>query len=90
MTTYDTYTVYNLDVWGNEEEGYDLNAWYNAGVIEVPAGADDTQIIAELKAQDYLSPDADVYADDYGTEMIHIYSSSDHMPLYNLEPTDNQ
>lgn len=31
------YQVQTLDVWGNAEDGWDINNWFNAGVLDIPS-----------------------------------------------------
>ena len=34
------FRLYNLDVWGNAKEGYDINQWFDAGTYEIADGVD--------------------------------------------------
>ena len=40
-----TYKVLSIDAWGNENEGYEWNNWFNAGTIELPENPTDQEIL---------------------------------------------
>lgn len=37
-----TYEVRTFDVWGNEEDGFDINDVFRVGTVEIPEGGDET------------------------------------------------
>lgn len=51
-----TWSVYTLDVWGNESDGYDVNDRSNVGKVEIDTDADDKAIIKTLVDAGYLRP----------------------------------
>lgn len=53
-----TYKVLSIDAWGNEQDGYDWNAWYNAGTIELNSLDDDKAILQAMIDQGFLTPES--------------------------------
>lgn len=50
------FEVINYDVWGNEEEGFEVNGSYTTGYeIEISDTASDKEIIDALKEIEFLS-----------------------------------
>jgi len=50
-----TYKVISLDVWGNQREGFEVNAAYYTGLeVDLPEYATDEEIIQQLKSVGYL------------------------------------
>ena len=50
------YEVITLDVWGNNKEGYEVNAAHSTGdKFTVPLNCDDKRIIEHLKALGYVN-----------------------------------
>lgn len=45
-----TYKLLSLDVWGNDDEGYEINMAYDSGIrIEIPDDATDEQALSLIK-----------------------------------------
>lgn len=69
MTT-KTYTLVTYDLWGNEEDGYQVNDKYAGETIELEDDASDEDILKTIN----VSLDCDV--DWQGLEACYISSSS--------------
>jgi hypothetical protein len=52
--------VYGYDVWGNEEDGFDVNDVYRLGTVELPPDARLEQIIDVLKEEGHLAETASI------------------------------
>lgn len=83
---------YNLinyfDVWGNEEEGYEVNnLCVEERDIVITDDATDKDILEFLVAIGFLntSDESKVYLQDYGYGMIEIYQKEHNYPLGRLE-----
>ena len=84
----DKYRLVNyFDVWGNEEDGYEVNnLCYEEDIIELEVG-DHDEIIRKLKDCGFLVPGTkeeqlDIW-NDY--EMIELYEAARNYPLCRLE-----
>jgi len=54
----ETWTWYTYDVWGNEEDGFEVNETFRRGSIQLPANADEDAILPALRKAGYLSSGA--------------------------------
>ena len=54
-TNIQTFPVLSIDAWGNLEDGYDWNACYKVGSIDLDLDAEDRQIIQAMVAAGYLT-----------------------------------
>lgn len=84
----ETWVVYDLDVWGNEEDGYEVNDWWAVGELSFTDMEiqDDKVILEKMKKAGYLKTSdmrkLEVVA-DYG--FIEIMERKTGKYLYNLE-----
>lgn len=84
----ETWVVYDLDVWGNEEDGYEVNDWWAVGELNFTDMEiqDDKVILEKMKKAGYLKTSdmrkLEVVA-DYG--FIEIVERKTGKYLYNLE-----
>lgn len=84
----ETWVVYDLDVWGNEEDGYEVNDWWAVGELSFTDMEiqDDKVILEKMKKAGYLKTSdmrkLEVVA-DYG--FIQIVERKTGKYLYNLE-----
>lgn len=64
------YNVHDLDVWGNEDDGFEINEFYpSRGKVEIPTRAKDADIVHALKKGGYLKATvkpSDVAIEDAG------------------------
>jgi len=45
MSNTNVFKVLSIDAWGNCEDGYDWNNWFNVGEIELPESPSNEQIL---------------------------------------------
>lgn len=87
------YQVINLDVWGNENDGYEVNDMYATSIyVNIPDIDNDADIIVELIDAGILKPHAttdniDIDGDDY---CLYIEESATGFPLYHLRLKDQR
>lgn len=83
------YNVHGLDVWGNEEDGFDVNDVYpSRGKVEIPFGAKHADIVRVLKEDGYIDgdvkpSDVEIDGDEY---MFEVNAKSNGRPVYQLRP----
>jgi hypothetical protein len=78
--------VWGLDVWGNEEDGYDVNDRYDHGIICIIDEPTDEEILKAVDL-DYRNPSKfDIDGDD---GYLHIERVRDGRPLLQLEREDD-
>lgn len=72
-----TYTYYDLDVWGNPEDGYEINNWFEMGTFNASS---DQEIL------EYLTTDPSLCeVVDHANGCIDILRKEDGLPLYQLK-----
>jgi hypothetical protein len=54
-TNVQTFPVLSIDAWGNLEDGYDWNQWFNVGSIDIDLDAEDRDIIRAMVDAGYLT-----------------------------------
>jgi len=84
-----TYRVFFLYVWGNEEEGFEVNDRSGCGTIELPVDFSDHDLIQALIEADILASFGgqvkDVFEIDGDDSWISIDSKRNGKPLLQLE-----
>lgn len=84
----ETFEIQDLDVWGNEEEGWEVNASYRIGKIELSLGEyeNDDYIISQLIEKEFLTEYARkiVEVEGDGGFLTIINTEQGNRPLYNL------
>ncbi len=83
----ETWEVKSLDVWGNSEDGYEVNQEFNAGKIEIPAMLDDAGLVKLLKKEGFLKETVranQVEVEDNGAGFIEIREKKTGEPVYFL------
>jgi hypothetical protein len=50
-----TFPVLSIDAWGNQEDGYDWNQWFNVGTIDIDLDAENRDIIRAMVNAGYLT-----------------------------------
>ena len=75
-----------FDVWGNAEDGWDVNNWCVVKEhIEMLDDATDADIIAWLYWNEFVNEsDEDKYEIEYLDEFIEIYEKETMLPLYSF------
>jgi hypothetical protein len=54
-TNIKTFPVLSIDAWGNLEDGYEWNQWFNVGNIDLDLDAEDRDIIRAMVNAGYLT-----------------------------------
>jgi len=84
------YGIHSLDVWGNEEDGFEVNEIYSKDQdLEIPTQATNSEIIRILKEEGFINKTAkneNIEIDDSGDE-IWINDARTGEPIYNLKPS---
>jgi hypothetical protein len=80
------FAVVSLDVWGNVEEGFEVNDQWKIGTVEFDADASDEEIVNVLIEDGYLTngtkaEDLDFDGDD---SFIMISAAETGLPIFNL------
>lgn len=78
------YKVLSIDAWGNEDDGYDWNQWFNVGTIELHTIEDDDWVLHEMAEQGFIR-DAelcDIEDDQYNLVIVNKASRE---PLFAIE-----
>ena len=67
-----TYKVLSIDAWGNPDEGYEWNQWFNAGEIKLASIEDDDMILREMQDQGYITDASkgDIEDDQYNLVVV--------------------
>jgi hypothetical protein len=67
-----TYKVLSIDAWGNPDEGYEWNQWFNAGQIKLASIEDDDMILRELQDQGFITDASkgDIEDDQYNLVVV--------------------
>ena len=81
-----------IDVWGNAEDGWEVNLWFNDydtedTCLRIAEDVTDEEIIDYLIQIEYLKPEAKelVHLESYDNEMIEIVQTKDDCPIGRLE-----
>jgi len=86
-----TYKVFFLDVWGNENEGFEVNDRSECGTIDLPKEFSDQDLIQALLEANILSSFGgqvkDIFTIDGDNTWISIDRKRNGMPLLQLEIT---
>lgn len=81
-----------IDVWGNAEDGWEVNLWFNDydtedTCLRIAEDSTDEEIIDFLVRIGYLTPEVKelVYLESYDNEMIEIVARENNYPIGRLE-----
>jgi hypothetical protein len=83
--------VLSLDVWGNPEDGFEVNDRYGIGKIELPEDYTDAQLLRVLKDAGFVRPYvtlARIEIEDDGAGLISLDQKKDGRPVFQLERED--
>jgi len=83
----EVWEVKSLDVWGNEEDGYEVNQEFKAGKIEIPAMLDDADLVKLLKKEGFLKETVranQIEVESSGLGFIEIKEKKTGEPVYFL------
>lgn len=79
--------VKSLDVWGNAEDGYEVNNEHGAGKISIPAMTDDAGLVKLLKKEGFLKETVranQVEIESPGEGFIEVREKKTGEPIYFL------
>jgi hypothetical protein len=54
-TNVQTFPVLSIDAWGNQDDGYDWNQWFNVGTIDIDLDDENRDIIRAMVDAGYLT-----------------------------------
>jgi hypothetical protein len=81
-----TFPVLSIDAWGNQEDGYDWNQWFNVGTIDLDLDDENRDIIRAMVNAGYLTAAgldvAEVEDDGYN---IVILDKETREPIFAIE-----
>jgi hypothetical protein len=79
-----TYKVLSIDAWGNEEDGYEWNQWFNAGTIDLVSIDDDDLVLNEMHHQGFITAveGCDIEDDQYNLVVV---DKATREPLFAVE-----
>ena len=79
-----TYKVLSIDAWGNEDDGYEWNQWFNAGTIDLVSIDDDDLVLNEMHHQGFIrgTEGYDIEDDQYN---LVIVDKATREPLFAVE-----
>lgn len=79
--------VKSLDVWGNEEDGFEVNQEFSAGEIEIPAMTDDAGLLKLMKKEGFIKENIrsnQIEFEDTGSGFIEVKEKKTGEPVYFL------
>lgn len=79
-----TYKILSIDAWGNENEGYEWNNWFNVGEITLPLNPSNDQILNCAKNAGYITQieGGDIEDDQYNYVIVDKNSRE---PIFAIE-----
>lgn len=85
--------IYDLDVWGNEEEGFEVNDVYKGDIFEVPDNYTDNDLFNILKDQGFLKnyvrfEDIEFVENEGFTELFDAVTGEPLWQLWEISPKD--
>lgn len=76
--------IYHYDVWGNPEDGFEVNDSREAGIIELTEEATNEEIISIIKEHLYIFDDEIIRIEWNSDETITIDETTTGRPLFTL------
>lgn len=81
-----SWKLWSYDVWGNEDDGYEVNDRFPHGVIELPANPTDEQITKALNKNFFAKPQRSSTLEFDGDDMvIYVNRARDGYPICELD-----
>ena len=59
-----TYKVLSIDAWGNSDDGYEWNNWFNVGSIELNINLSESEIMQAMFDAGYITDSNGDYVED--------------------------
>jgi hypothetical protein len=79
-----TFKVLSIDAWGNADDGYDWNQWFNAGHVDIDLNADNLTILQTMEKEGFITNAnlADIDDDGYNLVIVDYHSRQ---PIFAIE-----
>jgi hypothetical protein len=78
-----TFKVLSIDAWGNSEDGYEWNNWFDVGTVTVDLDSPES-VILESMLEDYINTTEPFSVDDDGYNLVIVRKESK-MPVFAIE-----
>jgi hypothetical protein len=78
------YKVLSIDAWGNSDEGFEWNNWFNAGNVTLDIDANKQAILEAMHNAGFISNVAGGDVDDDGYNLV-IVDKATTEPLFAIE-----
>lgn len=78
------YNVLSIDAWGNQNDGYEWNNWFNVGSIEIDINSSELSIMQTMFDAGYITDSNGGYVNDDQYNLV-ICDSETHEPLFAIE-----
>jgi len=78
------YKVLSIDAWGNVDEGYEWNNWFNAGSIEIDINSSELTIMQTMFDAGYITDSNGGYVNDDQYNLVICDKQTDE-PLFAIE-----
>lgn len=87
LKSYNKWTVWSLDVWGNHKDGYEVNDRSKRGSVLIPVDSSDRAILRILKLANHLNKNSKYasFRTDGDDSIINIDWNKTGEPLLTLE-----
>lgn len=88
-----TFTVWTLDVWGNENDGYEVNDRCKVGTVDIPDfdNATDHAVLVALVEAGYLKPGSEAHGSFDGSDgLYYVEDKNTACPWLQLETIDEE
>jgi hypothetical protein len=79
-----TYKVLSIDAWGNQEDGYEWNQWFDVGNIEIDINAGEPIILQAMVDAGYITQTEGAMIDDDQYNLV-ICDNKTNEPLFAIE-----
>ena len=80
-----TYKVLSIDAWGNEDDGYEWNQWFNTGTIDLAdLNASNDEILYRMEEEGFITRANKGDIDDDGYNLV-IVDKQTREPLFAIE-----
>ena len=78
------YKVLSIDAWGNCEDGYEWNNWFDVGSIEIDINSSESEIMQAMFDADYITDSNGGYVNDDQYNLV-ICDKKTEEPLFAIE-----
>jgi len=79
-----TYKVLSIDAWGNADEGYEWNNWFNVGTIEIDINSSESDVMQTMFDAGFITNTHGVYVVDDQYNLV-ICDKQTNEPLLAIE-----